>query len=253
MNFCIIFSPNWLQYIYVEVFAIVKTNPNAKKIYLISDQAGKPKDSFVQRILQEYGVEIIFMDFQQKYNEAIRTPGTIGRFSKYTLYRLLIPQLLPEDKLLYIDADAIVNGDLSELYDMDMEDADIVGVRDIGILDIQLAHIGKNPGDPYINAGVLLMNLKQIREKQLSDVWIHSINTRPTSCFDQDIINSTCKIKLVSNIYNSSLSTDFAPLNKIKIAHYAGHLHEKGWCGFITPMHRIWIKWEREYAEEFNS
>jgi lipopolysaccharide biosynthesis glycosyltransferase len=247
MNICIIYSPNWLEYIYTEIYALVNTNPCVDTIYLISDDNGHPEHMFCNNIKQQYNVIIKFIDLEHMYNEKIHTPAAIGRFTKYTLYRLLLPYVIPEDRLLYIDADAIVNGDLSELYNMDIEDCHIAGCKDIGILDCQLQDIGMKPSDDYINAGVLLMNLKKIREDNLTDKWIDMINTRPTSCFDQDMINSTCKIKLVDNEYNSSISTGFAPIDEIKIAHYAGHLSEKGWCGLLSPMHNIWKYWSDRY------
>lgn len=251
MPICIIFSPNWLQYVYIEIYALLNTNHTTKTIYLVSDQAGEPSFEFCSYVNDKFNVDIIFLDLEAMYNDTIKTPGTIGRFSKYTLYRLLLPKVICEDRLLYLDADTIVNGDLSELYNMDMEDADIVGVKDIGILDIQLQSIGKKHGDPYINAGVLLMNLKQIRERNLSDIWIKLINTRPTSCYDQDVLNATCKIKLVDNIYNSSISTGFAPLDQIKIAHYAGGIADKPWENTCrNPMKKIWDFWDYRYKNE---
>ncbi len=253
MNICIIYSPDWLKYIYIEIFALIKTNSDVTNIYLISDAAGEPNSDFCSDLYFKYGIEVIFLDLEALYNDTIRTPSNIGRFTRYTLYRLLIPKVIPEDRILYLDADTIVNGDLSEFYHQDIKNIDIVGVRDIGILDIQLQSIGKKHGDLYINAGVLLMNLDQIREKNLSDTWIKLINTQPTSCYDQDIMNRTCNIKLASNIYNSSMSTGIPPVDQIKIAHYAGHLAEKGWCGIQSQMHTIWRKWEYEYVNSKNN
>lgn len=254
MAACIIISPNWLQYAYVEIYALVNTNPLIDMIYLVSDDYGRPEQTFCDKIKLIYGVTVKFIDLESYFNGKIHTPMN-NRFTKYTLYRLLLPYVIPEDILLYIDADAIVNDNLSELYDMDMTDYHIAGCKDIGILDCQLQDIGMNPGDDYINAGVLLMNLRKIREDKLTEKWIDMINTRPTSCFDQDIINATCKIKLIDNKYNSSLSTGLAPLDKIKIAHYAGHITEqKPWeKTSISTMKNIWKYWSGRYDREQDS
>lgn len=149
-----------------------------------------------------------------------------------------------------MDTDAIVTGDLTDLYATDLVDVDIVGVRDIGIKPSQLTHIGL-PADhaAYINAGVMLMNLQRIRQRHLMPQWIELINTRALSCFDQDCINMTCDIHLTDNRYNSSVSTGIAPLDQVCIAHYAGHLADKGWCGLRSPLHQIWQMWEARYHE----
>lgn len=250
MNFCIAYSPNWLQYIQIEIFALVNTNRHVKRIYLMSDAGGKPEEKFLNYIWFEYGAEVIFIDLEREFLSTIHTPASIGRFTKYTLYRLLIPQVIAEPRVLYLDADTIVNGSLQEFYYMGLKDFEVAGVQDVGMLEPQLKAIGKKYGEPYVNGGVLLMNLDLIRQKGLSHVWIQQINTRPTCCFDQDVINATCKVRLVGNMYNSSLSTGFAPLEKIKIAHFAGPLHKKGWSGPYSPMHSIWKHWEERYRAE---
>lgn len=247
MNICLIYSPSWLSYIYVEVFAIRKTQKNIPKIYLISDKAGNPGERYCE------DNNCTFIDLEEMYRDIINI-NINNRFSRYTLYRLLIPFIIHDSRLLYIDTDAIVNGDLTDLYNIKMGKDLIAGCRDVGILDSQLSDIGLKHGDIYINAGVLLLELDKIRVKGLHHTWIRKIKERQTSCFDQDLINYTCKghIKLLPNVYNSSLSTGFAPIDKIKIAHYAGYTHEKGWSGLITPMHQIWKDWADRYATDIS-
>jgi lipopolysaccharide biosynthesis glycosyltransferase len=238
MNVVITYSPNWLEYVKIEVYALHHTQKEKLKIYLLSDADGKPDKSFCDK----YNIE--FLDISPLFNQKINNKNVDTRFTKYTLYRLLLPEVIQEDRVLYIDADAIVNDDISDFYNMNIDL--VAGVRDIGILPSQLKAIGLTTDDFYINAGILLLNLKEIRKANLP--WIEEINSKVYTCHDQDVINKTCKgrITLVSNNYNSSLSTGFS--NNIKIMHYAGTTNMKPWNGKPNN-YQIWQRWKDEYSK----
>ena len=242
MNIAIAYSPDWAPHVAVEVHALFATNPAPIKVYLIGD-TGSAID-----IPCPAGCSVEFIDVEQLFKEKI--PSTVNvdsRFTKYALYRLLLPDIIPEDRLLYIDADAIVNGDITEFYNMDMDGALVAGVIDTGILPEQLAAIGLNQNDVYINAGVTLMDLAAIRAAGIPAVWLREINERYYSCHDQCIINWTCrgKIKTVGNEYNSSLSTGFPSWDpNVKIMHWAG---QKPWNTTEVPLRDIWQRWSEAY------
>jgi len=246
MNVCFIYSPNWLKHVYVELYALLATNPQTARVYLLSDAAGAPSSAWCDWAAAR-GCELRFLDLDARYQQLVTTPKSIGRFSKYALYRLLIPEVIPEERLLYVDTDALVTGDLSDLYAADLTDCDVVGVRDTGIKPQQLKSIGLPADHAYINAGVMLMNLQRIRQRDLMPRWLDLINTKALSCFDQDCINLTCDIRLADPVYNASICTGLPPLEQVKIAHYAGHLAEKGWCGRLSPLHNLWAEWEERY------
>ena len=83
-----------------------------------------------------------------------------------TYQRLLLPELLPEaDRLLYLDCDMIVTKSLSELWNADLHGKAAGVVEDYG------EHYNRRADalgiDFYFNAGMLLLDLKQIREREL--------------------------------------------------------------------------------------
>jgi lipopolysaccharide biosynthesis glycosyltransferase len=104
------------------------------------------------------------------------------------------------------------------------------------------------PSEPYINAGVALLDLDKIRDYGVYERWLHDINSRAFSCGDQDVINRACRgnIALVSNEYNSSLSTGFA--DQPKIMHWAGPADSKPWVNRQARNHHIWQRWANDYA-----
>lgn len=258
INVALAFSPNWGPYVEVELFSLFKTNKAPITVYLLSDELEEWQISKYKAIEDYFGegYRIQYLNIDEIYKELI--PSTVNvssRFTKYTLYRLVLPKVIDVDRLLYIDTDAIVNGDLSEFYNIDLGNNYIAGCLDTGIYSPQyrnmLSEIGFTDKDSYINAGVTLYDWN--KAKELCDQWIKEINTTKYSCHDQHVINKSCKgrIKVVDNKYNSSLSTGFS--NAPVIAHYAGPRGEKGWDhNPKVRHHEIWTKWEKRYHDEIN-
>jgi Lipopolysaccharide biosynthesis proteins, LPS:glycosyltransferases len=253
MNICLIYSPNWKQYISVELFSLFKNNAAPIRVYLVSDKDGYIETDHITNYFGE-GYDVEFIDLEKLYNERIPSKINVdSRFTKYALYRLLLPEVIHDDKLLYIDADAIVSGDISELYNSDISSCHVIGAMDIGADRYNLKKpLGLKPYDIYINAGVMLMNLKKIREDKVNLTWVKEANSKLYAAHDQCIINKTCKgkIGLMSNKYNCSISTGL-DLRKedIKIMHYAGA--EKPWDTNNVPNPRFWYDAVREYKKVF--
>lgn len=258
MNIALVYSPNWSQYVAVEVFAIFATNPAPMKVYLVSDGECTIDTDRITKLFGE-GYSIEYIDMLPLYKEKITSEINVtSRFTKYVLYRLMFPYAINEDRLLYIDADAIVNGDLTDFYNMDMCDNLLAGVADCGDEQYNLkGRIGLSQEDAYINAGVTLLNLAKIRqckigELSLADVWIKEANTKRYNCQDQDIWNLTCRgrVKEIPLAYNVSVSTGLdIDSDKIKIMHYAGPADEKPWRSNKAPFVEIWHKWASEYSK----
>jgi lipopolysaccharide biosynthesis glycosyltransferase/GT2 family glycosyltransferase len=251
MNVAIVISPNWYEYALIELYALFKTNKNVR-VYLISDYI---EPSILEKFdslcrLCGPGYEVKYLNFEKLYQEKIpSTKNVDNRFTKYTLYRLLIPSTINEDRLLYIDADAIVNGDLSEFYNMDLGENLFAGCIDTGIQQVHLNATGLTKTDVYINAGVALWNLKAIRELNLEETWIREINNKYYPCHDQDLINMTGRYHIVpvDPKYNVSLSTSLkVKYEDVKIMHYAG---KKPWNTKEVPFYSIWEKWQKEFNE----
>ena len=101
---------------------------------------------------------------------------------------------MPE-KLLYLDIDMMVAGDISELYNTDITEYEFAAVREkYGSIII---------APDYINAGMLLMNMKKIKETKLLEKARHLIKTKKMIFADQDAIyRASTKKLLLPRIYN---------------------------------------------------
>ena len=118
-----------------------------------------------------------------------------------------MPSLFPKlNKILYIDADTIITEDLSELYNTDITNYYVAGVRDYWAItnnpDYQ-SIIGIKSMDQYINSGVLLMNLDAMRKDNVEDKFNQYIDKNHCSgkhigkFHDQDVINYVCHDKIL--------------------------------------------------------
>ncbi len=116
--------------------------------------------------------------------------------SPYTLIRLFA-DLIPEipDKLLYLDADIMLNRDVHLLYDIDIEAYEYAAAND---------HYGKYLINPrYINAGVLLFNMKRCRETGIFAKARDQLRAKKLTFADQSaLIRSTTKFKLLPQRFN---------------------------------------------------
>ena len=117
-----------------------------------------------------------------------------------TYYRLKLSSLLPGiDKCIYLDTDVIVKKDLTELYSCDVDNYCLAGVRAIAYYSFPKetskeyhSHRLRIPDmEHYVNAGVLLINLKKIREMGLESQFDDALKKAYASQ-DQDVLNVIC-------------------------------------------------------------
>lgn len=79
--------------------------------------------------------------------------------------RLLIPDLIPEERVIYLDSDTLILGDLTPLTTVDLGPAVIGGVMDLDVG--QSSGVPRAHDDPYVNAGVMVMKLGDLRRDHL--------------------------------------------------------------------------------------
>lgn len=138
----------------------------------------------------------------------------IDGITRPTFYRLMAPELIREDKCLYLDTDVVVLTDLCELYNTDLNEYYLAGVKAPGyqIKKCQLEYCkqAKIPDlNQYINAGVLLFNLKKMREEQVVNKFL-SLLKYDMEGQDQDIINSVCYGKIYFLPFKYNVMTKYA-------------------------------------------
>lgn len=190
------------NYLFYTVVAISSMAENAGeqtlyRIYILVSGQLEKGHQLLSDVQEKYdNIEISLLPVRKCAFQNVHINNS--HVTKATFYRLLLGELLQVDKCLYLDSDIIVNVDLQELYDIEMDAEYIAGVRDLWLdlleeQDREQRRIRTDiPSlDQYVNAGVLLFNLKKIREDNLTEKFCsHMRKDYPYE--DQDIVNVCC-------------------------------------------------------------
>ena len=193
-----------------------------------------------------------------------------------TYYRFLIQKLLPfYDKVLYLDSDIVINGDIAKLYNTDLQGKLLGAIRDIDFLaNLNVKHgkrMGyaknvlkmKNPYD-YFQAGVLVLNTKAMREHYTIRQWLTYASNPAFIYNDQDVLNAHCEGEVlylpwewnvvhdcggrVGNLFvqapNDIYDAYMRSRNNPQIIHYAGF--QKPWTDPDCDFASIYWRYARE-------
>lgn len=175
-------------------------------------------------------------------------------------FRLVLPDLLPNvSKCLYVDCDTLICSDLSGLFSLPLSGFYFAGVPARGYYLEEKAHrqrLGlKGDEFVYCNSGVLLMNLDEMRQDEISMRLIRTLENG-WACADQDALNVVCegRIKEIPFKYNAMVlyfDDRFAALRALVdadeydeaerfpvIVHYACDV--KPWDGGNVPFSGLW-------------
>lgn len=211
---------------------------------------------------------LIMHGIENPYASAYEVRG----ISTGTYLRLALPELLPEtDRILYMDADILVRGSLRALWETPMEEKLLAAVKGAVNLSDKWEwnsrrdywNLLEGQRGYYINAGVTLLNLAEIRGRGLKKAW-DELAGRKLYYQDQDILNITCKgaISYLPLKYNrlaympkeeyhrfveEGLCTqeEYAQaMENPVIVHYAG---DKPWNRYDTNLGELW--WEYVNAQ----
>lgn len=108
-----------------------------------------------------------------------------NNFTESICYRYLIPEI-QEERVLYLDADIVVDGKIDELYFSDFNGKLLLAVKDCFINDIEYSPNIR----PYFNSGVMLINNDLWRKLNITEKLL-SITRRlnETVLLDQDALN----------------------------------------------------------------
>lgn len=122
--------------------------------------------------------------------ELINSKNIKTAYTPYAMIRLFADEcaVLP-DKLIYLDTDVLLAKDIGLFYDIDINDYDLAGSLD---------YYGKVFINPrYLNSGVMLWNLKRIRENGIFRRAVTMCNNRKMLLMDQSAINKCARRKLI--------------------------------------------------------
>lgn len=231
MNIFFAVNDDYVKYLLVALLSILKNNVEEKiYFYIISKdltEESKNKIGLLKKIYSNFEIKYLVPDMSLFKDLKLN----IEYITIETYFRYIIADLVPDiSKCLYLDADIVVNGKLKDFYDTDIENYYCAGVEDLFINGIcYKKEIGFTDDDLYVNAGVLLLNLENIRkDNMISKLFYNNLQLKDKIMYqDQDVINITFKNKILeaNSIYNFTGTNVRREKNKRKsavIIHYTG-------------------------------
>lgn len=221
-------TKDWYHYLMVDIYSLLECTKSVKKIYLILETDKVEEVKNLDKIKKKYpGVDFIIINFNDWLLKKIssKCPNLNSIYSNLCFAKIMLSDIVSENKVLYIDTDAIVKRDISNLWNYKIDDYYIAGVKDFGILARGTRDVLEISRD-YINSGVVLFNLKKMRLDFIQEKVLDIINTRKLLYPDQDALNFVCHnhVLMLPSIYNHSDDFSLEARNQdlIKIYHFAG-------------------------------
>lgn len=184
---------NYIKQLNVMLYSLFKSNPDKYfHIFLLNKSIDDNELEETERIIGEKGKLISV----KAKDIGLEKAPTTSRYPEEIYYRIFAAKYLPEsiDRILYLDPDIIVNGPLNEIYSLPMDDYFFAAASHTGtiITAVNSLRLDMEDDAPYINSGVMLMNLDLLRKEQDFDDVFGFIEKRKEMLIlpDQDIISA---------------------------------------------------------------
>ena len=234
----------YAPYLHVALISLIENaskDRNYKIIVVYQELNEENRNNLAELVKDHPNFEMEFKYMKQSLDmitDRIENRLRSDYFTMTIYFRIFIPDMYPEyDKAIYIDSDIVVPGDISELYDTDMHNNLIGVVKDGSVNDVaelqryMTESLGLKLGD-YFNSGMLLMNMKELRNVKLAEHFLYLLNKYHFDCVapDQDYLNSMCygKIEYLDSCWDAMPNRNKPEIKNPKIIHY--NLFDKPWC-----------------------
>ena len=275
INIAYMVDNNYVPYMITSMHSAIK-NKNKESVYnfyIIAENFSSENIDKIKKI-KEHNVNIEIIPARQKTLDY----SHLGRFAsfKIAMQKIFIPDYLENiDKVLYLDADTLVQKDLNKIYSTNMGGAYIGATKD-GLMyqfPEHITEIGLDWRKFYFNSGVMLLNLKDMRKDAIIEKSITYFNTHYEVFGDQDILNVVVNDKVIpisyryncnstffeekdaeflSNFYNEKVyQTSRENYDNAVILHFAGHKPWTEWYthSYIKP---LWFEYYKEASSKYN-
>ena len=210
-----------------------------KAIILYQELSEENRKKLVSLKTDNFSIEFVPMESGlESITDRMSNRLRCDYFTLTIYFRLFIPKMFPEyDKGIYIDSDVVLTSDIAELFETDIGDNYIAACTDLSVADVPplVKYMEQAVGvkaKEYINSGVLLMNLKKLREVKIDEHFLELLNTYHFDCIapDQDYLNAICNgnIYYLDEIWDTMPNENKSPLENAKLIHY--NLFSKPWC-----------------------
>ena len=195
---------NYIKFLKISLVSMMANASKSRRydIYILHDGLSNESKNEIKK-LKNRRFNFKFRDVGGQIRSLSNKFKVRDYYTLTTYYRLVIPDtFFWLDKALYLDSDIIVNDDISKLFDIDIGSNLVGAVRDQSLDAIpEFATYSEKALDirheKYFNAGVLLMNLKRMRNEHFTrQIVLLTKQAVYKVAQDQDVLNVVCKDKV---------------------------------------------------------
>ena len=175
MNIVFASNTGYVEHLAVAIRSLLESNSGEIiTIYIINSDINEVTWRQLETLVTHSKSRLIDIKISDNDLDGLVTPHHL---KKETYYRLFIPEKLQISKVLYLDADIVVNGSLRELYEVDVDKYYLAAVETPGFV---VHHdLGMSEESKYFNAGVILINIAMWRRERVKERVIEVVKERP--------------------------------------------------------------------------
>lgn len=246
---------NYVPYLTVAIYSLIEhaSKDNSYRIIILNSYMSK-KNQKELKLMETKNVKIDFEDVSRSLRE-INNELKLRLRDYYSIaiyYRLFIPNLFSMyEKAIYLDSDVVVLDDVAKLYNIDMGDNLLTTINDPTVSTNEdfrkysKIGLGVDP-DKYINSGMLVMNLREMRKAKIEQKFIYLLlkYNLEVAAPDQDYLNVLCKdrINYISDTWNKVPDFgEIVPEEELHIVHY--NMFRKPWHYEDVPYAEIFWRY----------
>lgn len=193
-------TEDWLKYTYVTMCSILANSDknDEYKFFIMCDISEKDFLKTFENISEKLK-EIRYFEYEYIKMDPSDFTGIVHdkRVGVSALYRLKLPSVVSDKKIIYLDSDVVVTDNLSKLWSYDVENY-LIGAVEDKYSNLMTCHADLNDGDTYYNSGVLIMNLESFRKNKIEETIFKKLREQNNSYSDQDVLNNICNGKILS-------------------------------------------------------
>jgi len=203
--------------------------------------------------MQTENVRLSFFDVAEKLKSICERLHMRDYYTKATYYRFFVPEMFPQyDRGVYLDCDIVITDDIANLCHAPMGRNLVAAVTDEIITDIEVfANYSEKvlniPRDEYFNAGILVMNLAEMRRYHIEEKFAKMLGERVYRVAqDQDYLNKLCRNRVyyLSQRWNKTPMPHSDRSVTPKIAHYK--INFKPWRYDNIPYAELFWKYAKK-------
>ncbi|MCR5184940.1 MAG: 1-acyl-sn-glycerol-3-phosphate acyltransferase [Bacilli bacterium] len=197
---------NYINLLKVAMSSMIdNASPNYKyHVYVLHTSLSMASKKILKQGVKRKNLQISFFNVQAQMELLSKKLNVRDYYTLTTYYRLILPNTFVFiNKAIYLDSDIVVKGDISKLYEYHLGENLVGAVKDgsVQIFDEFITYVEKAldiPHEHYFNAGILLMNLKKMREfhfeKKVTEL-VKKVSFKVAQ--DQDLLNVICKDRVL--------------------------------------------------------